>query len=98
MTDPDPTETMNAMRRTLKELADQRLKMTQRLGTVTNPDHRAELEECIVKSLEHEEMMRDMLSKIEFDQKMTPLLDEAAEALDTGDQTTIDDAMKWHAA
>ncbi len=93
---PDPEKTMNDMRKTLKEMAEHRLKIKEMLAT--NPHNRAELEAGLVRILDHEQTMRDMLSEIEFNEKMTPLLDEAAEALDTGDQTTIDDAMKWHAA
>ncbi len=36
--------------------------------------------------------------EIAFYDRITPLMNEAIAALGTGDQTTIDDAMEWHAA
>ena len=93
MTNP---ETMNTMRRNLKEMAAHRLEIKEMLGT--NPDNRVDLEAGLVRILDHEEKMRDSLRELEFYDKVEPLMKEAMDALDTGDQTTTDEAMKWHAA
>ena len=95
MTNP---ETINTMRKTLKEMAAHRLEIKKMLGMATNPDLRTELEAGLVRCMDHEEKMRDLLNECEFNLKMRPLLKEAAEALDTGDHTTVDQAIKWHAA
>ena len=63
----------------------------------TNPDNQAELERLVVRMLDHEETQRDILRELEFYDKITPLMDEAIDALGTPD-ITIDDAMNWHAA
>ena len=92
----DRQETMNSMRSTLKEMAEHRLEIKKMLAS--NPHNRVELEAGLVRVLDHEEMMRDSLRELEFYDKVEPLMKEAMKALDTGDHTTIDEAMTWHAA
>ncbi len=85
------------------ELQQDLQKYTQRRRRIenllaTNPDNRAELEGRVARILDHEEKLREFLRESETHDRLEPLMKEAMEALDTGDQTTTDEAMKWHAA
>ena len=90
------TDDLTDLRRYLKEFVEKRRHVENVLAT--NPDNRAELERLLVRMLDHEEYQRETIRELEFYDKVAPLMQEAMEALGTGDQTTIDDAMKWHAA
>ncbi len=90
------TVTTTELQQELKEFTERRRRFENLLGT--NPDNRAELEGLVVRMLDHEENQREILRELEFFDKLEPLMKEAMEALDTGDQTTTDEAMKWHAA
>ncbi len=52
----------------------------------------------MVRMLDHEEKLREFLRESESYDKLEPLMKEAMKALDTGDQTTTEEAMKWQAA
>ena len=90
------TDDLTDLRQHLKEFVEKRRHVENVLGT--NPSNRAELESLVVRMLDHEEYQRDIIRELEFYDKVAPLMQEAMEALGAGDQTTIDDAMKWHAA
>ena len=97
MTDKDRQDMPAAadMRSHLNRLIEKRRQIEKRLAA--NPDNRPELETLVVRMLDHEETQRDLLRELEFYDRICPLLNEAGEALGTGNQTTIDDAMEWHA-
>ena len=87
--------TLTELQLELEEFTQRRRRFENLLAT--NPDNRAELEGRVARMLDHEDAQREILRKIEFTDKLEPLMKEAMEALD-GDQTTTDDAMKWQAA
>ena len=90
------TVTTTELWQELEEFTQRRRRIENLLAT--NPDNRAELEGRVARMLDHEEKLRDILREIESIDRLEPLMKEAMEALDTDDQTTTDEAMKWHAA
>ena len=91
-------ESINSMEKTLGEMAKGQLQLKEMIQTTTDPALRAEMVTHLAAGLDQMDDMQKLLVETKFHQKIMPMMEEAGAALGTGDQTTTDDTMKWHAA
>ena len=92
------TETLIEMQQELEVFVQRRRRIEEELAAITDPDDRKYVADKLARFLDHEATQRDFVKRMEFIERLEPLMKEAMAVLDTGDQTTTGDCLKWHAA
>ena len=92
------TETLIELQQELEVFIERRRQVEKELAATSDPDDRAYLAAKVARFLDHEAGKRDFVRSMEDHDRLKPLFKEAIAVLDTGDQTTTEDALKWHAA
>ena len=92
------TETLKEMQQDLEAFIERRRQVEKELDATSDPDDRAYLASKVARFLDHEASKREFVRRMEFTDKLEPLFKEAIAALETGEQTTTEQCLTWHAA
>ena len=90
-------ETLKEMQQDLEAFIERRRQVEKELDATSDPKDEAFLANKVAQMIEYEVHMSEILGKIELTDKLEPLFKEAIAALDTGEQTTTEQCLVWHA-
>ena len=68
------TVTLIELQQELEAFTQRRRRFQKQLAAISDPEHRAELAGRVARMMDHEEAQREILGKIELEDKLEPYL------------------------